>query len=192
MHRQWTMVLALVFGLALAIGGDARADAQGQPVTLTLAGQNNSGIAGTATLTDLGGGKTRVELKVTGAGTGPEPAHIHEGTCANLNPAPKFTLSSLTNGVSSTDIDAPMSALTAGPHAVHLHKSPDELPIYVACADIRVAAAPGAGTTGQPVVLPNSGEADAVGSLGLMALLAGLALVGGGLVVLRTQRVRAR
>ena len=26
---------------------------------------------------------------------------------------------------------------TSAPHAIHLHKSPDEMPIYVACADTR-------------------------------------------------------
>jgi len=181
-------VLAFAVGLALAFGSDSRVEAQAQPVTLTLMGQNNSGIAGTATLTDLGNGKTRVELKVTGAGAGPQPLHIHEGTCANLNPAPKFNLGLLTNGASSTDIDASISQLTAGPHAVHLHKSPDELPIYVACADIRVAAAPSSAPTGQPGVLPNSGEADPIGPFGLESLLVGLALICGGLVVLRARR----
>src|SRR5688572_3034973 len=105
MIERWTTIFALVTGLALAIGGGSLAAAQNQSVTVNLTSQNNSGIVGTATFTELGAGKMRVAIQVTGAGTGPQPAHIHDGTCANLNPAPKFALASLTNGTSTTEID---------------------------------------------------------------------------------------
>ena len=143
MSRRWTRVFALMAGLVLAIGGTSFAAAQGQSVTLNLTSQNNSGIVGTATVTELGAGKMRIVIQVMGAGAGPQPAHIHEGTCANLNPAPKFTLASIANGTSTTEVDGSLQQLTSSPHAIHLHKSPDELPIYVSCADIRLAASSG-------------------------------------------------
>ncbi len=114
--------------------------ARRQGMTLQLASQNNSGIAGSAVFTPLGGGKLRVEIKVNGAGVGPQPAHIHDGTCTQLSPGPpKFSLTPVTNGASSSDIDASIEQLIASPHAVHMHKSQDELSIYVACADIKTS-----------------------------------------------------
>lgn len=196
MNRRWTIVSALVAGLMLAIGGNSLVAAQGQSATLNLTSQNNSGIIGTATVTDLGAGKMRIVVQVTGAGAGPQPAHIHEGTCANLNPAPKLTLASIANGTSTTEVDGSLQQLTSSPHAIHLHKSPDELPIYVSCADIRLAAtssgqpasSPGSGpaaSSGQPAVLPSTGEA---GPAGPDAALVGLALIGGGLAFLLLRR----
>jgi serine/threonine protein kinase/N-acetylneuraminic acid mutarotase len=112
---------------------------QRQTLAMQLASQNNSGITGTATFTDLGEGKLRVEIHANGSGPGPQPAHIHEGSCNQINPAPKYTLSSVVNGVSITEIDASIQEVTSAPHAIHMHKSPEEMPVYVACADTRVA-----------------------------------------------------
>src|ERR1700682_1198012 len=100
--RYWTVAIGcgLILGLFAATNIVA---AQEQATTLQLTQQNNSGISGTATFTPSGGG-LRVDLKVTGAGAGPEPAHIHPGTCAQLDPTPQFTLQSVTNGASTTDI----------------------------------------------------------------------------------------
>jgi hypothetical protein len=111
-------------------------DLPGQSVTVNLASQNSSGMTGTATLTDLGAGRTRVEISVTGAGAGRQPAHIHNGTCERLDPAPRFTLTPAVGGLSSTEIDAPLQEVLAELRAVHLHKSQEELAIYVACANL--------------------------------------------------------
>ena len=72
------------------------------------------------------------------AGPGPHPAHIHEGSCTQINPAPKYPLTSVVNGVSVTEVEASIQAVTSAPHAIHMHKSPEEMPVYVACADTRV------------------------------------------------------
>jgi LPXTG-motif cell wall-anchored protein len=173
-HRQWTIALGcgLVLGLLAAT---TIAAAQEQPTTLQLVPQNNSGISGTATFTPSGGGLT-VDLKVTGAAAGPEPAHIHPGTCAQLDPTPQFTLTSVANGSSTTTIQTTFQALAASPHAVHLHKSTDEVSIYVACADIN------------PSALPRAGQADS--TTGLISGAAGLGLAGLGLL-LRRRRPRS-
>ncbi|MBV9356135.1 MAG: hypothetical protein JO023_11485 [Chloroflexi bacterium] len=168
---QWPTGLALGCILFAAAAQASVVGAQDQSLSLTLRAQNDSGISGTATFTDTGDGKTRVAIQVTGAGSGPQPAHIHAGTCDELDPTPAFTLSDVSNGSSTTDVDSTLQQLTATPHAVHLHKSPDELAIYVACADVM-----------RPATLPRSGDpgpdprAIAAGLAGLMFAALGLGL----------------
>lgn len=174
--RAWNHIVAMSLGALAVLGAVSIAVAQGQTLTLTLATQNNSGITGTATLTDLGGGKSRVEIKASGAGSVPRPAHIHEGSCAQLNPTPAFSLANVTDGASSTEINASLQQLTSSPHAVHMHKSPDELTVYVACADVNAA--------GASASLPRTGDVD--GSwVGLGLVLAGLVLGGAGYALRR-------
>jgi len=150
--------------------------AQSQNLTLTMNAQNNSGISGTATFNDLGGGKTRVMIQVSGAGAGPQPAHIHPGSCSQLDPTPAYTLSSVNNGQSTTDVDASLQQLLDGHYAVHMHKSQDELTVYVACADIV--------QTGRPGALPNTGTV-ADDWTAAAAVLLGFGLLGAGVVVQR-------
>jgi hypothetical protein len=168
--------LALVGLFLLLFALPTTAAAQSQTLTLTLNAQNNSGISGTATFNDLGNGKTRVVMQVSGAGPGPEPAHIHPGSCAQLDPTPAFTLSSVTNGSSTTDVDSSLADLLDGHYAIHMHKSQDELTVYVACADVVRGAQPGA--------LPNTG-ALAQDWSGALAALAGLGLVFAGAALYR-------
>jgi LPXTG-motif cell wall-anchored protein len=169
LRRQRQLALGCGLVVALLAATTAIAAAQ-QATTLQLVQQNNSGISGTATFTPSGGGLT-VDLKVTGAGAGPEPAHIHGGTCAQLNPTPEFTLASVTNGSSTTTLQTTLQSLAATPHAVHMHKSADELSVYVACADIN------------PSTLPRTGESDS--TTGLIFGAVGLGLAGIGLMLRR-------
>jgi len=171
------LVAALAIASAMLFGFSPPASAQGQSVTLSLAGQNNSGITGTAVITELPGGKMRIEIHANGAGPGPEPAHIHPGTCANLDPAPKFTLTSLVNGASTTEVDGSLRDITGSPYAIHLHKAPDELPVYVACADIKADG----GAAGQPRTLPSSGAASVLSPWPGALTGVGLILVGLGI-----------
>jgi LPXTG-motif cell wall-anchored protein len=168
-RRQRQLALGCGLVVALLAATTAIAAAQ-QATTLQLVQQNNSGISGTATFTPSGGGLT-VDLKVTGAGAGPQPAHIHEGTCTQLNPTPQYTLASVTNGSSTTTIQTTLQSLAATPHAVHMHKSADELSVYVACADIN------------PSTLPRTGEADS--STWHIFAAVGLSLAGVGLLLRR-------
>jgi LPXTG-motif cell wall-anchored protein len=161
--------------VALLAATTSMVAAQEQATTLQLVQQNNSGISGTATFTPSGGGLT-VDLKVNGAGAGPQPAHIHEGSCAQLNPTPQFTLSPVTNGTSTTTLQTTLQSLAASPHAIHMHKSTDEISVYVACADIN------------PASLPRTGQADS--TTGLLSGAVGLSLAALGLMLLR--RVRQR
>jgi hypothetical protein len=104
-------------------------------IVVQLREQNGSGINGRATLAETGPGTTSVEIQVA-ASTGIHPAHIHNGSCANLDPAPRWGLENVVNGVSTTRVNASLADILAGPVAVNLHRSPQEAETYVACGDI--------------------------------------------------------
>jgi hypothetical protein len=174
----------VVAGLLLLLAAlPSTVAAQAQNLTLTMNAQNNSGISGTATFSDVGGGKTRVMIQVSGAGAGPQPAHIHPGSCAQLDPTPAYTLTSVSNGASTTDVDASLQQLLDGRYAVHMHKSQDELTVYVACADIV--------QTGRPGALPNTGNV-ADDWTGAAAVLLGFGLVAGGVIASRRRGFAGR
>ncbi|MBD5633379.1 MAG: hypothetical protein IAI49_02770 [Candidatus Eremiobacteraeota bacterium] len=110
-----------------------------------MGAQNGSGETGTVTLTPDGAEKTTVVVSLKGAPAEAQPAHIHEGSCAKLNPAPKYPLESLKDGKSTSTIGAPIATLVGGGFAVNVHKSADDLKDYVACGDLGAAhAAPAA------------------------------------------------
>jgi hypothetical protein len=73
---------------------------------------------------------------MTGAPEDSQPAHIHEGSCANLNPAPKIPLQNVVNGKSTTVLDLPIKQVLAG-GAVNVHKSAQDVKTYVACGDLK-------------------------------------------------------
>lgn len=105
-------------------------------VTIKMHAQNGSGEWGTATLTDLGG-QTRVVIALQHENTtGNQPAHIHMGPCAKLNPAPKYLLKNVILGHSNTTIDVPIAKLLGAHMAVNVHESAKNLGRYVSCGDI--------------------------------------------------------
>lgn len=105
-------------------------------VTVHLTAQNGSGQSGTATLVQKGTGIV-VTLMMAGIAHGvAEPAHIHAGTCANLNPAPKYPLTNATQGTTTTTIpNVQLSSVTGGHYAINVH-DPKNLARYVACGNI--------------------------------------------------------
>jgi Cu/Zn superoxide dismutase len=106
-------------------------------VSLDLQEQNDSGITGTATLSPTSDGEVEVELEVDGSEGGPHPAHIHKGSCADLDPNPAFPLEDVVDGRSETTVDVDIDDLTADEYAINVHESPENASNYVACADIR-------------------------------------------------------
>jgi hypothetical protein len=106
--------------------------------TFKLSPQNGSGESGTATLTQHGG-SLMVKLALTG-GTGSQPAHIHKGTCAKLNPKPAYPLTTVADGTSSTSIKSvTLAQLMKGTYAINVHKSTTDIKTYVACGDLSAA-----------------------------------------------------
>ena len=115
----------------------ANEKAAGKPVTVTIMQQNQSGESGTATLTPLDGGKTKVEISLKSAPKDvAQPAHIHDGNCASLDPKPKQGLENVVNGKSTTVVPVSLQQLVDGKTAINVHKSAQEEKVYVACGDI--------------------------------------------------------
>jgi len=118
-ERVFAVTLSLLlFGASFALAADS--------ATAKLAPQNNSGESGTATLTKAGDNQTKVVLEVKGAPSGgPQPVHIHKGTCDKL-----------VNGKSETTVNASLDSLEKGGYAINGHKSPQEVSTYVFCGTI--------------------------------------------------------
>jgi hypothetical protein len=139
------LTAALVAGLAmggLAFAQDkdkaAKKKSDGpKSVNVKLSQQNKSKESGTAKLTPAGD-KTKVELSIKGAPKGvSQPAHIHEGSCAKLDP--KYALQNVVDGKSTTEVPVSISELQKGNLAINVHKSAEEVKVYVACGDIKGA-----------------------------------------------------
>lgn len=106
--------------------------------TVTLNAQNGSNESGTAKLTELDNGKTRVEITLSNGTATAQPAHIHNGTCATLGTV-VVGLNDVTNGTSSTDVDETFENVkqNLGKWAINVHKSAAESNVYVSCGDIK-------------------------------------------------------
>jgi hypothetical protein len=128
--------LAAAAAAALLVVAVPAFAADGPHRVFALATQNASGELGTVTLTAVGD-KTRVEVALANAPTDvPQPAHIHEGSCAKLDPKPKYPLTTVVDGTSTTMVDVPLSQLVAGGFAVNVHKSTKDIPTYIACGEL--------------------------------------------------------
>ena len=120
--------------MAVIAGG---CQAAPRPATVVqLKTLNNSGVTGTVTLTDLGDGRTQVDVTVDPNGNMDMPAHIHPGTCEALIPQPIHPLENVVNGASKTTVSATLQDLTSGGLAVNIHRSNDDLGTYTACAEL--------------------------------------------------------
>lgn len=106
-------------------------------MTINLSAENGSKQDGQAFLNDTPDGlKVKVQLKNEPAGAS-EPAHIHEGTCAKLNPTPWKPLTNVASGVSTTTIKGlTLAELKKGQYAINVHLSASNLGHYVACGDL--------------------------------------------------------
>jgi hypothetical protein len=115
---------------------DAKGSAAGNVLTVPLRAQNGSGENGTATLRQSGANVV-VMVRLRGAPGSPQPAHIHDGTCARLDPKPKYPLASVTAGSSTTTVKGvTLAQLTGTPHAINVHQSTAQLTKYVSCGNI--------------------------------------------------------
>lgn len=131
-----TFIIALTLVLISAAGAmQAIASDNSGGRVFAINAQNGSGQHGTIALKPRGA-STVVEIHLLGAPSTAEPAHIHAGSCAHLNPAPKYPLTSVIDGISETTVKASIGTLTAGGLAVNVHKSASDLKAYVACGDL--------------------------------------------------------
>jgi hypothetical protein len=170
-----TRLLVALAGLAGLLAMPAAASAQA-PRTLTVnlqaamsGGDPRSGVNGTATLTDIGGGRTRVDIRVTvgPGGSANMPGHVHAGRCPNVG-AVVHPLNNVMNGASTTEINASIADLLAGTFAINLHRSPQEANVWVSCGNVVAVGLPATGHPGLPALPLLAGSG---------ALLAGAAAV---------------
>src|SRR5690348_12076779 len=140
--------LAIVLFVALLAVGVAplrQTAAAGKVVRITLIDENGSGEDGSAQLTDQGDNTTKVELLMLNAPEGAvQPAHIHKGSCANLDPNPAYPLNNIADGKSTTIVNVSLTELTAEKYAINVHKSAAEIAVYVSCGNLPV----GTGSSG--------------------------------------------
>ncbi|MEO8288159.1 MAG: hypothetical protein ABI670_17160 [Chloroflexota bacterium] len=173
--------------LGLSVTG-AYAQTTGQnTLTVTMNQQNGSGQDGTATITQQGS-DIMVMVNLANGSSTSQPAHIHRGTCANLDPVPAVPLSNVVNGTSSTTISGnatitSLADLTAGQYAINVHKSAAEVTVYTSCGDIVAQQlGTGTGTTTTPG-MPSTGNSDF--TLAAALILLGLGMTGTGLKLAR-------
>ena len=114
---------------------EATEEAAADELTIDLGELNDSGMSGTATLR-AAGDETEIVLALEGA-AGDHPSHVHSGTCNDLDPNPAFPLENVdADGNSTTTIGISLEDLQAEPFAINIHKSADEIGVYVACGEI--------------------------------------------------------
>ncbi|HMI98841.1 MAG TPA: hypothetical protein VK488_03310 [Gaiellaceae bacterium] len=144
------MIVGLVALLATGCGSGSSSGGSGA-VTVNLTEQNGSGESGTATLTKEGD-KTKVVLALQDNSatmmSEPQPAHIHKGSCAKLDPTPLYGLADVKNGKSTSTVNAKLDDLRNGAFAINVHKSATEIQTYVACGDIGTGKSSGGGGGG--------------------------------------------
>lgn len=139
MKRQLLVsVLALATATGVALAQETKKDGKkgtAKSVNVRMHAQNKSGETGSAKLTPEGADKTRVEISLKGGPKGtPQPAHIHEGSCAKLDPKPKYGLENVVDGKSTTEVPVGINQVRG--MAINVHKSADDLKTYVSCGDI--------------------------------------------------------
>lgn len=145
--RDLVALLAIATLFLTACARDEQtAEPQGSPspaeqanpaeLTLQMKARNNSGQDGTAVLTATTDGKIKVVLDLASSSGGPQPSHIHSGTCDNLGETVHI-LGGVRGGKLNTTVQASLDSLLAGQFAVNVTKSPQEFGVSVSCAEIR-------------------------------------------------------
>jgi len=172
--RKGTFIVTLALALFALTGTLVFA----HDAIVTMNEQNGSGQNGVTSLVDNGDGTTTVTIEISNGTDTPQPAHIHEGTCANLNPKPTYPLNNVVNGKSVTVIETSADDVVDGVFAVNVHKSGAEASVYTSCGDITSASLV------EPVGMPTTGSNTFDLAIGALALLAA-AMLGIGLKLSR-------
>ena len=111
-------------------------------INVTMAAQNGSKQTGTATVSNstnkARSGNVQVTITLSNEPKGAsEPAHIHDGTCAKLNPVPDKPLTNVVNGKSVTTVTGiTVAELQKEKYAINVHKSAADLKTYVSCGNL--------------------------------------------------------
>ena len=144
MVRKGTCVIVGLLALVATGCGSESNSSGSSTMTVDLNEQSASGESGSATLT-AEGNKTKVVIDLQGNSSA-QPAHIHKGSCADLDATPEYALADVKGGTSTSTVDAKLDDLRDGAFAINVHKSADEIETYVACGN--VGEGDGSGTGG--------------------------------------------
>jgi Cu/Zn superoxide dismutase len=135
MHILRTSIAAATIGAMACTGAGAYPTA----LTLKLYAQNRPGETGTVTLEQSPGG-VKIVVTMAGGQNGSQPIHIHTGTCANPNPTPKYTLTNIADGSSTTTISGiTLGDLLKSQYVIDVHESSADITKYVACGAIAMS-----------------------------------------------------
>jgi hypothetical protein len=139
------VVLALAAALTGCGGGVGRGPITVASTEIQLQEESGSGESGLANLTPVGD-KTKVVITMQSGPTTAQPAHIHSGTCAKLDPKPAYPLNDIVGGKSTTIVNVSLGSLEQKAYAINVHKSPldKDLSTYVACGNIGENSSPAA------------------------------------------------
>lgn len=131
-----TVGLPVVSFVFVVVAGISSVSAATSTLSVALQAENGSGESGTATLTQMGS-DVKVVVSLKGApATTPQPAHIHDGTCADIKGV-AYPLTNVVGGSSTTTVkDVTIDKLVGGTYAINVHESTANLGKYVACGNI--------------------------------------------------------
>lgn len=115
----------------------AHNEMSGNVLNINMGAMNGSKQDGSASVGNKGKGvQVSIHLKNEPKGAS-EPAHIHKGTCKNIDPAPWKPLKNVVNGGSETFIaGVTVADIKKGKYAINVHKSANDLKTYVSCGDL--------------------------------------------------------
>ncbi len=110
----------------------------GHLLNVNMGAMNGSKQDGAASMGDEKNG-VRVLIHLYNEPSGAsEPAHIHQGSCKKLNPAPWKPLKNVVNGTSNTFVSGvTIGEIKKGTYAINVHKSANDLKTYVSCGDLK-------------------------------------------------------
>ena len=109
----------------------------GKLLNINMGAMNGSKQDGSASIGDKGKG-VEVTIHVVNEPKGAsEPAHIHKGTCKNIDPAPWKPLKNVVDGTSVTELaGVTVADLKKAKYAINVHKSANDVKTYVSCGDL--------------------------------------------------------
>lgn len=186
---MFALAAILVVAVSVLASGHRGAAAQ-EVVTVTMSattGPDGGGSqTGTATLTATGN-QTEIVVNIDVSPDGPDveqPTHVHAGTCGDNLREVVYSLTSVVDGASTTVIDATLDSLQTGDFSINVHKSGEEIGVYVSC-----------GVIPAPAAVPTTGGSPGTDS-GLPTLtyallvLGALTVVGGATTIALERRTR--
>ncbi|MBV9700168.1 MAG: hypothetical protein JO078_08595 [Candidatus Eremiobacteraeota bacterium] len=143
--KIWIALVTTAFSTSLTASAFAQSNTMNHmmnavtphSITIKMGAQNGSKQDGKAVLSDTRSGlRVTISLKNEPANAS-EPAHIHQGTCAKLNPAPWKALHNVVHGTSDTVLPGvTVAQLKKAHYAINVHESATNLAHYVSCGDI--------------------------------------------------------